>query len=209
MPSPFVYDDKLHRYRNVETGRIIGKKQLLTLRDSYIESQKAGFERLATKLSNGDITIQRWQSDFREALKDTYINEYAVGRGGRHNFTQQDYGSVGGMLGNQYRYLDNFAEQIARGELSTAQIQMRSRMYVDSATQAFERGRGRAMGVPELPAYPGDGSTQCKSNCKCSWQIVEAEATWDCTWKLGIAEHCPDCVDRASRWAPYQIAKPL
>ena len=109
MPSPWTYDDKLHRYRDTSSGRIVGKKQLLELRDDFVESQRGAMDTLTTKLTNGDITIQRWQSDSRDLLKNLYLDEYAAGRGGRHNLTQEDYGSIGGMLQNQYRYHNDFA----------------------------------------------------------------------------------------------------
>ena len=209
MPSPWTYDDASHRYRNTETGRYIGKTQLLELRDTFVESQRTLMDGYAARVASGDWTVQQWKLETWETLKDTYIDEYAAGRGGKHILTQQDYGSIGGMLSSQSDYFNKFADAVARGDLSEAQIRMRAKMYIDSATQSFERGRSRAQGVPVLPAYPGDGSTICKGNCKCHWDIRETETTWDAYWTLGVAEHCEDCVDRASRWAPYQIAKAI
>ncbi len=209
MPSPWTYDDASHRYRSTETGRYIGKTQLIELRDTFIDSQRSEMDRLSAQMASGDITVQRWTLDTWSTIRETYIDEYAAGRGGRHILTQQDYGSIGGMMSNQSTYFKRFAEQIKNGELSEAQVRMRSQMYIDSATQAFERGRSRAQGVPQLPAYPGDGQTQCGSNCKCHWDIRETEMTFDAYWTLGVAEHCPDCLENASRWNPYQIARPL
>jgi len=189
---------------------VLGVRQLLILRDAFIESSKGSFVRIAGKLVAGDNTLQQWTMSFREALKNEYLDEYALGKGGFVNMTQADFGSVGGMLRNQYGYLDKFAQDIADGKLSEAQIRNRSRMYADSATQAFERGKTRAQGVPELPAYPGDGSTACGSNCKCAWLIVETETTFECTWKLDVsATHCEDCLERSQSWAPYVVLKPV
>lgn len=96
--------------------------------------------------------------------------------------------------------------------LHEAQIAARSRMYVRSAREAYERANARTRGAPELPAYPGDGSTVCLTNCACHWELepVEDEATgeiveWEAYWTLGMTEHCPDCLERAEMWNPLRI----
>lgn len=202
MPSPWQWDDLSKRYRDVATGRYIGIRQMLPLRDTFIEAQKAEIDRLAGRLVSGEIDTAQWTAEFKQVMRTTYKDEYALAVGGRNNMTQRDYGYIGADLRKQYQHLYRFADQIEEGKLTEGQIRMRSRMYVDSATQAFERGHAVSMGAPPLPAYPGDGSTQCRSNCKCHWDLTKTETHWEATWKLGLAEHCPDCVDRSIKWAP-------
>ena len=108
------------------------------------------------------------------------------------------------MLKEQYRYLNAFMQQIARGELSNAQIVMRMNMYINSANEALWRAITRDLPL-ELPAYPGDGSTRCLVNCQCEWEILPRDDGYDCFWRLGAAEHCSDCLTRASEWNPYKI----
>ena len=93
-----------------------------------------------------------------------------------------------------------------------AQIAHRSQLYTDSARQAFERGKMRAHGVPELPEYPGGGSTPCYGNCKCEWIIEEVRDEnenllgWNCTWKLNDdAAHCTGCPEYAATWNPLFV----
>lgn len=202
MPNPWTWDDASKRYRNASTGRFIGIRQMLPMRDTFIESQKNAIDDLAGRLVSGDIDTAQWVDEFKGVLRTTYKDEYALALGGRNNMTQSDYGHIGRNLRDQYDYLYKFADQVENGQLTEAQIRIRSRMYVDSATQAFERGHARSMGAPQLPAYPGDGSTQCRSNCKCHWQLVDKGDHWEATWRLGLAEHCPDCVERSKEWAP-------
>ena len=97
--------------------------------------------------------------------------------------------------------------------LHEAQIATRSRMYMNSSREAFERGQMRAYGIPSLPEYPGGGSTRCLTNCRCSWLIEEVydeegELTgWNCTWVLDPpAEHCVDCQDYGAKWNPLFVA---
>lgn len=142
----------------------------------------------------------------REALRDTYVAEYLAGRGGRNAMTQADWGRLGHMLREQYTYLNDFAADVAAGKLSEAQIAARAASYFNSATQAFERGRAAARGL-SLPAMPGDGSTECRSNCKCRWEIEETSTEWRATWTQSAAEHCPTCNERAGMWNPLVIQK--
>lgn len=202
--EPFYWDDRVNRYRRA--GRFIKVKDLLEHRDTFLGRRMDVVNDLAEQLANDQINVQQWVLQMRQEIKRAYMAEYELGIGGRNMMTQADFGRVGGMLKNQYNYLNGFAEDIQQGKLSVAQIQMRGRMYVDSATQSFERANAIARGLPSLPAYPGDGQTVCRSNCKCNWRIEPVEFGWNCYWELGAAEHCPDCVANASRWNPLFVS---
>lgn len=207
MPSPWQWDDASKRYRNTATGRYISQKAAVALRDQYIDARMSDMDGLTRRLVDKQINVQQWTLEMRQQVKDTYINEYMLARGGRNNMTQADWGRVGAMLKEQYRYVDGFARDIDAGKVSGGQIRTRARMYVDSATQAFERAKTESRGMPRLPAYPGDGQTQCRANCRCAWDIVDAEDHWEATWSLGVSEHCQDCVANAGRWNPLIIPK--
>jgi hypothetical protein len=200
-----------------------GKRVSRTVRDTQLDAhvdryqeqaEQSQVDQLMKNLAGGQ-RLNAWEVDFRGKLKDQYIVQYLAGRGGRDAMTQADWGSIGGMLKKQYGYLSRFTGQIAAGELSEegrlkmGQIRARSTMYFNSAGQAFERGKVASVGpgAPLLPAYPGDGSTRCLSNCGCHWSIEEGRNVWRASWVLGPTEHCPDCVERASRWNPLRIEK--
>lgn len=203
----WYWDDGSHRYRDAETGRYISFRQIVELRDTYIERSMGGVNNLASRISTGDINVQQWVLEMRTAIKDAYISEYMLARGGIDAMTQSDWGRLGQMIRGQYGYLQNFATDIQNGKLSVEQVAMRARMYMDSATQAYEKANAISHGLPGLPAYPGDGQTVCRANCKCEWRYEETETEWLCFWDLGDAEHCPDCESNASRWNPLVIPK--
>lgn len=190
-------------------GTFVGQSRMVTVRDAYIAQSKLQTNTLAAQVANSEITLQQWQMGMRQVIKDTYINEYMLSAGGRNAMTQSDWGRVGQMVREQYEYLDRFAGDIANGRYTESGIAARARMYPESASQAYERGNAESRGMPQLPAYPGDGSTVCLSNCKCSWAIKETDAAWLCTWKIAPAENCPDCLDRAQRWAPLVVPKSM
>lgn len=208
------WDPSTRRYRvtpagsqatGQRAGTFVGEAKMLQLRDQYIDARKDAVNTLATQLANREITIQQWTDAMRQEIKTNMINEYLLAHGGRNSMTQADWGRVGQMVQTQYRFLDNFAAEA--GDMSEKAIAARSRMYVEASSQAFERGKVLARGMPDLPAYPGDGSTACRANCACGWEIHETAEAWLCYWTLGAAEHCPDCLSRASQWAPLVISK--
>lgn len=210
--SPFrwVWDQTKRLYRRFRGEKLEKIKRPSSIqRDRFIaQNARDGFSAdLAGRVVSGDITIQQWTLDFRAQLKDVFRNEYFWGRGGDAAMTFRDWGILGSELKPQYGYMQRFAEAIARGELSEAQIRNRMEMYFKAATQGYERGRSEMLGMPRLPAYPGDGQTICRSNCQCHWDTEETENEWLATWTLGAAEHCLDCLGNADKWAPLRLPK--
>ena len=218
MPAEpyWSWDGRTRRYRvtsagsdalGQNAGTFVSQKKMAGLRDVFISQQKNQVNGLAQQLADGDITLNQWVLGMRQNVKDSFIDQYMLSAGGRNNMTQSDWGRIGQMVRNQYEYLDGFASDIAGGRYTESGVAARSRMYVESSSQAFERGNTVTRGMPDLPAYPGDGSTQCLSNCRCRWAIKETETDWQCTWKLAAAEHCLDCVNRADEWNPLVVPK--
>ena len=167
--------------------------------------EKGVSDRLVRDLYAGKVNQQQWTLNAREQIKRTFIAQYMLGRGGRGSMTQADWGRCGAVLKKQYGFLARFEQDLIDGKLSEAQAKARLRMYFKASTQAYEQGKAHAQGVPTLPAYPGDGQTVCMSNCQCHWEIEEGDDEWLCTWTLGAAEHCPDCVANADKWNPLRI----
>lgn len=203
----WIWDAASRRYRSTQTGRFIGQKVLDELRDAYIDKQKERIAGITDRLVDGDTNVQQWVLEMRKEIKTTYITEYSASRGGVKNVTQAEWGRAGQLLRKQYEYLDKFAQDIATGKLSPGQIDARAKLYIESASQIYERGKVENTGIPTLPAYPGDGQTICRANCRCHWRITQTEGEWLATWELGAAEHCPDCVTNAGRWNPLRFPK--
>ncbi len=205
----WIWDDVKKFFQNVGSAiaEKLGFKSLVKLRDEFVDqSMKESDKYIEMLMKDGTISVQDWLLNMRELIKDTYRAEYELAIGGRENMTPADFGRLGGILQEQYRYLQGFADDLAQGKLTIGQAQYRAGMYIDSATQAFERAKAAAFGL-DLPQYPGDGSTQCLSNCRCEWDIKETSTEWLCYWRLGEAEHCPDCLDARQIYNPYIIPK--
>lgn len=208
--SPWVWEQAQKRYRNQQTGQFIGPRQMLPLRDLFIEAQRKAAGVLAQRLADGEITTARFVSELRALIKSTFYDEYVLARGGRKNMTHRDNGIVGRMCRAQYAFLNDFAAEINAGKLSPAQIWARSRLYTSAAVQAYERSAAEVRGITgdlRLPAMPGDGTSACRANCCCTWEFQETATAWECTWTLHPAEHCADCLERSVKWAPYIVPK--
>jgi hypothetical protein len=207
MPNEpiWIWEDDLKRYRNTKTGRFIGISQMQDLRAEYMEQQKTFINNRITEYMNNPSrsSVKALNKELRNIIKETYIDMYAMGAGGRNGMSQRDWGRIGAMVKEQYKYLDNLIDQAAKGQISAAQANARLKMYINSANEALWKGYTNQM--PSLPAYPGDGSTVCLVNCQCQWDIQQVEGGFNCYWRLGAAEHCPDCMARASDWNPLFI----
>jgi hypothetical protein len=190
--------------------RVLGRDAERVIVDTNININKNDVISITQNLIDDVITVGDWEAQMRDALKAEYIQQYLLGIGGEGNLSQKDYGSIGGMLHDQYRYLDNFAQQIADGELTPGQVMMRAQMYANSARESFGRARGRAYGIPDgsLPDYPGSGrSCLGLTSCRCFWDIIESDEGWDCYWRLGAIDdnNCDLCLEHTSEWNPYFI----
>ena len=95
-------------------------------------------------------------------------------------------------VAEQFKYYDKFAAQA--GDMSDAAVAARAGMYASAVKGTYYGAR-----YPGLNQYPGDGSTACKVNCKCSLDEREDGIHWI----LNPAEHCDDCQAMAAG-GPYE-----
>ena len=206
---PYAWDSRVHNYRNVDNGQIVSRDTLITHRESLREASNNRMRRLADNAANGLISPAEFSIGMRDELREAYSVQYMLARGGRQQMTNQDWGRVGNMLRGQYGYLDGFVADVSNGRYddSPGGAMNRASLYAASLTQAFERGVTASYGMPTLPAYPGDGTTQCYSRCGCHWRIVENGAgSWDVYWETNEAlENCPTCQQRRIDWYPIEI----
>lgn len=203
--NPWVWDTKSRRYRNSETGRWLSHATVTALRNEFSATQRVWADTAAGALTRGDWTVRRWELEIRDRLKTIFTGEYLLGRGGKQAMTQADYGRIGNMLKDQYQFLRGFALDVQAGLLTEAQIAARTQMYHESSVQAFERAKAVAYsGELELPAYPADGRTRCRSRCRCRWSIRETKTAWKAYWIVSAkAETCSDCIRRGQEYNPY------
>lgn len=176
---PYTYDARSDRYRNTESGRFVTRTDALAYVNQSLDAGKDVVSQFAEFVVDGDISADDWGERVWDEIKQEHIRQYLLGRGGLGSMTQADWGSAGGTLSEQRRYFNGFYAEVAAGALSAAVIAARSRMYVNAAREAYNRGHTRAA--------RGGGKTRVK-------------------WNLGnTEEHCSDCIDLSGRgWMPIE-----
>lgn len=202
----WIYDKRVKNYRNETSGKFIAKKTLVKMRDDYAVRAKESIADLAGRLADQSLTVQAWETAMRAAVKDAIGAQYVFGRGGVNAMQASDWARTGNLAKDSYKYLRSFAQDIADGKLSEKQIAARAQLYFNSTTNAYERGRAASFEVV-LPAYPADGGTDCKANCRCYWAITETSKEVRAKWTLTSGENCEGCIARGSQYNPHIITK--
>lgn len=160
--------------------------------------------KLMRALSSGAESVAQWRAQFSQALAKYHTASLLVGQG---NTALTDPGRryLSRTVEAQITFLSNFALEIQDAEEFKPGWNARAALYAQGIGASYWRGATRML---PLPAMPRDGSSQCLSNCTCSWEITEldGEGNYDCTWHLGASErHCQVCPQRAQDWAPLRI----
>jgi len=165
----------------------------------------ADLDSLVDRFIAGEIDALEWHAAMRDQLRTMHSAYYRLGRGG--SLAQSDLARLEARLAQQYQFLEAWRDELAAGRVpNAAAMRARARLYLNAGNASLQDGRSAAIGLPPLPAVPGDGTTICRANCKCTWQIVSlpGEGNFDCYWRLRPAEHCPTCEARAAAWFPIR-----
>jgi hypothetical protein len=183
----------LNRARQQQRVRLprIDSRQFGALRDLLGER----LDTLADDLATGRMTPDQWYESMQQELRlihDTYA------RLGQGTLSQT-------RLDGQLTFLEGFRGDVEG--MDAEAIKRRARMYLDSGQASFHEALTTALGMPLLPAYPKDGSTQCRTNDLCFWRIeaLPGNGNWNAYWTLRPAENCPTCLARSMAWNPIEI----
>ena len=116
--ADWIWTPQLQRYRDLQTGRFLARSRVLDFVSDSIRASDSSVSGLARMLASDQLDLGGWQTLMRQEIKDEYVRQYVLGRGGLSQMTQADWGSIGGQLKEQFSYLDKFAQEISAGNLS-------------------------------------------------------------------------------------------
>lgn len=159
---------------------------------------------LTAALQAGGQSVDAWRQQFGAALARYHTAALMVGQGSTE-VSPQARRYLDKTVRAQLKFLNGFALDIQDAAEFKPGWLARSALYVQGIGASYWKGATRML---PLPAMPRDGTSQCLSNCTCSWEIVQldGDGNYDCTWHLGATErHCQTCPQRASEWAPLKI----
>jgi hypothetical protein len=202
---PYQYVQNVNRYRDTSTGRFVSMLDINVLVTQSIAAAADRTGALAALVANGSISAETFTAQFRDQVKQEFLRQAMLGKGGREAMTSRDWGIVGRQLRDQYVYIDGFAADIANGRYTDSEAALRYRMdmYFESARQSFNRMRLEAHNIRGLPQIPGDGKTACLTKCQCTLEIVQMPNGALIYWRMNAkALHCADCPSLAAKWNP-------
>lgn len=112
------------------------------------------------------------------------------------NLSRAERDEIRRAVAGQAPYLRGFAADVAAGRLSDAQIAARAGLYAGATRATWGKARWSGAG---LPAMPGDGSSECLTQCGCAWAYRDGAYYWE----RGKNDSCPTCISREARWRPW------
>lgn len=191
----YVYSRSSRRYILISSGAVVPSGVVTAEMRRHVVATFDTLDGLTRQLYSGQLSMEQWQLAVAGELKDAHLAQSMYAVGGKHNMTQANFGRVGGTLADEYRYLSQFADDIAAGRISEAQALARIRQYGKATQQSYWREyaqsrRGKKVNwtvhpgescsdclemeannphdVERLTKYPGSGHTQCRGNCNCT-----------------------------------------
>lgn len=179
---PWTWDPRTLRYRDTDTGRFVRRADALAWSWRSIQASSNVTATLAGYAAEGSLSAADWMTMMRDEIKLEHIRQYTLGIGGREQMTFSDWGKVGSQIKEQYTYLRGFADEVAAGTLTEAEIANRISMYVNSAREAYETANGKAQvkaGMTEVlwvlnPAL--ENCIGCQEFADMGWTIIEEDA---------------------------------
>ena len=136
----WVWETGTQRYRDLATGRFLSNTDVIGIVNDIVDKTTDNpVTTINTMLADGRLNVANWKTGFARQIKNAYIQQAELAAGGRAGMTPQMWGSVGGSVREQYRYLDKFAKQIEGKQLSPVQIEARTKMYINSSRESYWR----------------------------------------------------------------------
>lgn len=192
----YTYDKKLRRFRGPD-GRFVSGNTIRALSNRIVRDNIANTSRLVDLYFKGSISPASFVREMRVLIKNATVMEYALGRGGINALTGHDYSRIGGLLKNQYGYLNQLAAGMVDGSVSEEMARYRASLYMDTTRAAHERGKAEAWDI-NLPEYPA-----LHPNCACSWSITQKGNRIEAYWRTMGLRTCDACNERAAQYSPF------
>lgn len=164
---------------------------------------------LTAQLERGDITVKAWQREMEKLLTRYHEAAFMLGLESPE-LNDEAMAIIVADVEYQLGFLDAFAATIAGASAWQAAWNSRAALYAQAIKKPYWQGEGARIGIPALPYYPGDGSSECLGNCNCSLEVnilSEERGDYDIYWRLGAEKHCPTCPRRAREWNPLKVRK--
>ena len=221
--------ERSHRYRNRQTGEVVNDAKWVELRDAFTDAMHTPVILVTDEMMDREITLHEWLRRMAVMIRDTHLAMYMLGAGGYNAIDQTAVITLESTLREQFDHLRDFGQEIMRRNRGRVRQHIslyttesmkrrgvinRSVLYIESATASAERGRTTTYGrLPgELPHYPGDGSTICRTRCRCHWRFNVnvpggGGSVIHAFWRLRARDrrNCQTCLTYAQLYNPFRL----
>jgi hypothetical protein len=177
MP-PFRWNEAAGRYINAR-GRFVSRGEVRRALDAALDSAGRRVRAATQQLRDREISVARWRLVMRREIKNVHLYSAAAARGGWAQLTQAELGRVGGIIGKEYRYLDNFARQLRNPRFPRdGRIVSRAMLYAQGGRKTYhltdervqlERGMKEEKNIQEL-----NPCTECMEQTSRGWVRIGA-----------------------------------
>lgn len=180
---------------------------------SAVIAMAEGEVRSATEqLGTGKIAVPEWIDLMVEVLTIHHLAAWMSGSGNLEP-SDTELERLIDFIADEINYLARMQEDLLDeddGIELPGEYRRRADLYARAVRVSYFDGVAAFYGI-SLPVYPGERS-RCLRNCNCTWVIEEVDASlgnYNATWILGIADHCPQCEQRALGFNPLRITAGL
>lgn len=184
-----TYNKSTGQYRNTATGRFVSPRVIREAVNALVEDTRQHLRALSQQYMDGKLDAGAWQEAVKQRLRASHTLAAGVAMGGKANMTPRDWGRVGALTKEQYKYLSRFAEELAAGKrMNFGRIDLYARAvrstYLNTKEFRYDaRLKGRWVlhsrescagclaqaerGVQFVSDFPAIGSHECLHNCLC------------------------------------------
>lgn len=176
--KPVVWDPATARF--IVDGRFVSMDTVRAALRTLEVRTGVKMSQLAEQLTAGLITLDQWQSSFRELVGSSHILAAALAVGSIAAAAES--ATVQENIERERKFADGFARDIPRKQLSKPTIKARAKSYLLAAAITF--------GVVQ--------------------QAVKAASGYNEAMRTRTAEEsCGDCIEVADTWMPIEDMPPL
>jgi hypothetical protein len=156
-------------------GRFVSPAAVRAIVDDIADAASERMARASERLLSGEISLGAWQAEMQAAIKLSHVAAAVLAHGGALQMTSARWGAIGPVVRSEYRYLRDFAEQIADGRQPlNGMLTARARQYGQAGRVTFERTygaeqRGRGYQSCRNVLHAGESCSECKAQTARGW----------------------------------------
>ena len=144
LTRSYGWNERAGRYIDLSSGRFVARRVVTDELENVIRRSASNIDAVSARLAGQEVGLVEWRQAMADEIKRLHTAAGAAARGGWAQMSQADWGAVGAEIKRQYRFLDNFASQIANGEVRLdGRFRMRARMYAEAARTPYQQIRRR------------------------------------------------------------------